>query len=80
MDEHIGLGEGGLAVGIGQAAHVVAVEVGDELAVDLLGGLAGGLEVGNDVAYRRAEQLAGAGVDQHQLAPPLLIRKALTPV
>ena len=61
-----GVRKGDLAVG-DQAADVVAVHVRDQHRIDLLRLVAGGGEVGEQVAERRPEQLGRAGVDQHQL-------------
>ena len=47
---------------------MVAVQVGNEHGVDLLRGVAGGLQVVDDVAEAWPEQLGGTGIDQHQLA------------
>ena len=54
-----------------EPADVVAVHVRDVDLVDLLRLVAGRLEIVDEVAERRAEQIAGAGVDQDQLAPVL---------
>ncbi|EEF24312.1 conserved hypothetical protein [Ricinus communis] len=62
---HHGVGEDELAVG-GQSAHVVRVEVGDQDVVDLFRLVAGRLQIVDQLAQRRAEQRAAAGVDQHQ--------------
>jgi hypothetical protein len=62
-----GVGEGRLAVH-GQAADVIGVRVRDVDLVDLVRRVSRGLEIGGDVAQRGAEEAAGAGVDEHQLA------------
>ena len=69
--EQFGAGEDGLAVGGGEAAGVVAVEMGEEDGVDLVGGDAGGLQVLEGVAGGGAHVGAGAGVDEEGLAGAL---------
>ena len=66
VSAHGGVGECELVV-VHQAAHVVGVHMGDVDLVDLLGLVAGSLQVGDQVAQRRAKQLGCAGVNQHQL-------------
>ena len=62
---HRGVREGRRALR-GQAAHVVGVQVGDHDVVHLLGLVAGGLQVFQQLAERGAEQAAGTGIHQHE--------------
>ncbi len=64
---HHGLGKHRHAL-VRQAAHVIAVHVGDEDVVDLVGPVAGRLQVGQQRAGGRAAVAAGARVDQDQPA------------
>ena len=64
---HHGVGKHQLAVS-DQPADVVGVHVGDVDFIDLLGRIAGRLQVGGEFAKVRSEVAGRASVDQHQLA------------
>ena len=49
-----------------QAADVVRMHVGQQNVVDVGGAIAGSLQVAHQLAERRSEQVAGAGIDQDQ--------------
>ena len=53
---------------VADAVDVVAVEVGNDDPVDLLGRVAGGREVGEEATRAWRAHLAIAGIDQDELA------------
>lgn len=66
-DVHLGIGEGHLPLGRAQAANVVTVQVGQQDGIDLFRLVARSLQVGMHLPQAGAEELGGAGIDQHQL-------------